>query len=261
MIRINPLFYIVAITASVFGLFKEFSMVFGIAVLHEAGHALCAKLFDVEGICFKIQPWGVCMNYKKIETTKKELLIALSGPLVNLFLLIIGSFLNSAEFFAANLFMLIINLLPVYPLDGGRMLNSVLKTEFDKETSGLILRIVSGIVVVILLVSGCILLLKTKINFSVLLASLFLILSGDRIPENETISAFTKIKHYAVNSEKEAKTALKILSRKKAVILDVIDDKGRYLGSLTSKQVMEEIAVYGYEIKFAEILQKQLLYW
>lgn len=260
MIRINPLFFIVLGITFIFGIAPQFLSVTAIAVIHEGAHAFCAYFCGCENLKFKIQPWGVCMTCDAIKNAKKELIIALAGPASNFFLLLFSGLIDSNEFYFANLFMLVINLLPVYPLDGGRILEAILKSEFSSDFVHIMLRVCSVIVTIIILISGSYLFYKTKINFSVLLIALFLSFSCDRdmcAKERKTIS---KAKHYLVEGSNSADIVLKMNGDKNNAVFDITDVSGRYIGSVTYKQIMESIALFGYEIKFDEILQKQLLY-
>ena len=50
--------------------------------------------------------------------------------------------------------------------------------------------------------------------------------------------------------------ALKVRRGSNAVVFDVTDSAHRYLGSVTLREVMEQIAEFGYDMKFNEILRK-----
>ena len=260
MIRINPLFFIVLAVVYAVNLLPQFITVLIIAVLHEGAHAVCAYFLGQRGIVFCIQPWGVCMKCKSELSSSKEIAVASAGPFSNLIMIVISSIFVMQKFYIANLFMLIINLLPVYPLDGGRILNGVLKNEFCTETRGCILKTVSAAVTIAVFVSGCFLLYKTGVNFSVLLASLFLCMTSDQIDDSENLEPLKKVVHYMVSCDENVMSALENCRKKQKAVFDIIDVSGRYIGSVTYKQVLEQIAEYGYEIKFDEILEKHLLY-
>ena len=259
MININPLFFIVLIIIWYLGLFPQYLSVLLVAILHESGHAITARILGVKNISFKIQPWGVCMRCENINDLKKEFKVSASGPLVNLFLMLISCIFNLPDFFTFNLFMFLINLLPVYPLDGGRMIKCILKQELTYGIAENLFRIISCLVTVLVLICGIVLLYKTEMNFSVLLIAIFLILSFDCENEGDKKKAILqKNCHYSVNENENAREILK-LSRKNA-IFDIYDNNNRYKGSLTYREIVEEIAQNGYGIKFKEILEKHLIY-
>lgn len=114
------------------GLFKNIIMFFSLLLIHEMGHFLMAKMFGwkVDRICF--YPYGgvtkFCddLNKPKIQ----ELIIMLMGPIFQiLFFLVMIRFLTIKEVDMLRSYhysILFFNLLPIYPLDGGKLLNIIL---------------------------------------------------------------------------------------------------------------------------------------
>lgn len=123
--------------------------VFASVVAHEFGHALAARYFGLKTIDITLLPIGGLARLKNMSKEPvQELVIALAGPLVNiaiagvLFLLLLmgvivqGSapgmgeagpkWLLMDQLIVANLFLACFNLLPAFPMDGGRVLRSLL---------------------------------------------------------------------------------------------------------------------------------------
>lgn len=114
-------------------------------LLHEFGHILTARRFGIATPDVTLYPIGGVASLERLpEKPSQELLVALAGPAVNLviaFLLIgfAGAALPEdvatiddaklglvARLAFANLFIAIFNMLPAFPMDGGRVLHAVL---------------------------------------------------------------------------------------------------------------------------------------
>jgi Zn-dependent protease len=130
------------------GLFPEVSAFFLIAVfacvvLHEYGHALMARRFGIDTLDITLYPIGGVARLQRMpKAPGAELLIALAGPAVNFAIVGVlmalgwagllslnpttagGSFL--ASLMMANLVLGLFNLIPAFPMDGGRVLRALL---------------------------------------------------------------------------------------------------------------------------------------
>ena len=120
---------------------------------HELGHFLVAKKLGYKLNSFLIAPYGVCLNYKESAFEQKdEILIAFAGPFVNFVLSIICislwwifpvSYNFTYEFVFQSLMLGLFNLLPCYPLDGGRIFVGILSKNKTRSESIKITRIIN----------------------------------------------------------------------------------------------------------------------
>jgi len=120
---------------------------------HEAGHFVALKLcrIQVKGICFgfcgAVMEVG-CMDYRQ------ELLCAAAGPMTSVLLgLSILSFAPRPGLL--SLCLAAVNLLPMYPMDGGRMLHAILMQRLSEKRAERILHIATVTVCLLLMVAAC----------------------------------------------------------------------------------------------------------
>ncbi len=142
--------------------------IFFCVVLHEFGHALTARKFGIGTRNITLLPIGGVANLKKIpENPKEEFWIAVAGPAVNIIIaLILYPFISletysamdaetlqeelgmitSGNFlfymFIANIALVLFNMIPAFPMDGGRVFRSLLAMKFGRVEAT---RIASGL--------------------------------------------------------------------------------------------------------------------
>lgn len=106
-------------------------MINTLIIIHELGHYISAKILGIETSKIVIYPLGGITKFNMDLNTKSiiEFIILISGPLsqnIGYFILI-NIFKNNIELINTyHIGILLFNLLPIYPLDGGKLLNIIL---------------------------------------------------------------------------------------------------------------------------------------
>ena len=155
------------------------------AIFHELGHLIALKNFGVIIYEFKISFFGAKIktgNLCKLKSIEK-ISILLAGPFVNLIFFIIFFALSyfvgndiHTNIYLINLFLLVFNILPFYNFDGGKILEALLSTKFNKKVSDALITIISFCVLIpITLFSICIFLSNNDDFYYLIVSGLMLL--------------------------------------------------------------------------------------
>ncbi len=142
-VYLHPTFLLVLLPPFAVGGPLTILCVFGCVLMHEFGHALMARRFGIETEDITLYPIGGVARLQRIPRAPgAELMIALAGPAVNFAIVAALAFLNLlgldalvegtmagyvlGELMIVNLVLGLFNLIPAFPMDGGRVLRAML---------------------------------------------------------------------------------------------------------------------------------------
>ena len=141
-------------------------LIFTCVLLHELGHALMAHRFSIKTRDITLYPFGGIASISTQPEPRAELFIALAGPMVNvviaglIYLIMEPIDLSQLEnvsmihrLFATNVALVAFNLLPALPMDGGRVLRSVLALLSVKNATKISARISQALCILLGLVA------------------------------------------------------------------------------------------------------------
>lgn len=150
--------------------------IFFIVVLHELGHSLAALRYGIETKDITLLPIGGVARLEKMpEKPLEEFVVAIAGPMVNIVLAVILYFFISipsteeiaamaetgitAKTFLFNLFLVnivlaVFNMIPAFPMDGGRVLRALLSIKIERHKATFIAARIGQLLAVLFIIGG-----------------------------------------------------------------------------------------------------------
>ncbi len=150
-------FFLLLSFALLFGA-KDISYLLLFSSLHESGHIIALLCLGGKIDKLTLSFYGLALRYSSALSSIRELMVIICGPLVNFILYIIIRD-------DINLLLFILNILPIYPLDGGRILRICLP-KLSKPIS---------IIALVAVIAFSLYLIIFYHSFSLILISLYLL--------------------------------------------------------------------------------------
>lgn len=270
-IKIHPLFWVLAIIA----IFTGFGLVliFGIVavLLHEMCHYAVARHYGFSAKKVSLMPYGAMLTIDEGFNKKEGIAIALAGPLGSLLvsLIVLGSwwifpqsYSVTEDFFIVNLMLFAFNLLPVFPLDGSRIVMSFNNTNKAQK----IMRWF-GICVAITFLVAFFVSAFFVINYSLAIMGIFLLFGAMFEPKEHILKRLTDKMHHIkkyitgveiVTFQLSYKSILlrvvRLLSSSRQLRLIVVDDLGQTLAILEESDIEELFNKYSLKDTLEKIL-------
>lgn len=178
-------FYLFLFSAYMFmiGKIEIFLIFYSSVLIHEIAHIVVALIINVDVTELWLMPIGVCAVYKENISIVKENIISIAGPIMSLILAIFSKdkFISSV-----NLVIMILNLIPIYPLDGGRLQKNFFIKKFSYEKGIKVSQFISDFFIVVLFIFSVIFVIYFK-NFNMLFLSSYVVLLSKKEMKKERI--------------------------------------------------------------------------
>lgn len=264
--RIHPLFTLLILLSLLTGYFIESITLFGIVLVHELGHVAAIKWYGWRLKEVKLLPFGGVAEVEELGTVSawEELVVAVAGPAQHLWMIAIAWILKTFGvydpvwwdyFIEANLMIGLFNMLPILPLDGGKVMQVAISYFIPYYRAiwyGAIVSLAASVVVIgtIIWEMG-----QGRPQLSMIAVSLFLLYSNwyalknspfhfirflsSRIERGgDFIHAGTLAQPIVVNKHRQVGEILKLFMREKYHLIYVMNERGVILKVLPEQRLL-----------------------
>jgi len=258
--------------------------IFACVTLHEFGHALAAKRFCVKTKDITLLPIGGLARLESIPVKpKEELIVAIAGPLVNILIVAvlypivhftsdITSSINQLSAITSenflfnlmfiNLWLAVFNLIPAFPMDGGRVLRALLSFKMERHKATSIAARIGQLIAIGFVVVGFF------SNPFLIFIGLFIFLGAQA--EAEYTQAKSILKGFTVNdvlmkqyqtiaSGKTIKAAVTMLLNGQSKSF-LVTENGQAVGTLSRDEIIKALSSQGENLIIHNVLNKELLF-
>jgi stage IV sporulation protein FB len=267
--RFHPLFSLIIIGSIITGYFLEAITLFGIVCIHELGHLVAAKGFGWRVKEVQLLPFGGVVVVDELGgvPAREEIMVSLAGPLQHVWMIGFAYFMKFMDngsslwwdyFIEANLMIGLFNLMPVLPLDGGKVLQCLLGYIMPYHKSILYGALVSILLSLFVIGTSIYQVIEGKLPLNLLAIGLFLLLSnwfgykqlpyhflrflmsrGDRV--SRLLMLGTLAQPIVVTKQRPLNDILRLFMREKYHLIYVVNEKGAIQAVLP-----EQLLVGGY---------------
>jgi stage IV sporulation protein FB len=264
--RIHPLFIFVWVAASLAGMFIEATTLFVIILIHELGHVWTAISYGWHVEEIQLLPFGGVAKVREYGniTAWEEIVVALAGPLNNGLMVWMAYFFSSLGwwneewtnfFIRANIIIGLFNLLPILPLDGGKVLQCLLSLRIP-YLKAIRLSIAAGFLFSIgLIIYGVGLPFLDKLNLNAIVIGGFLIYTNGHLLATAPVQKIRFLLHrqerclkesdfggdvtpLLVSSRYTVEHTLRLFRRGKYHLVYIIHKNGQVIGVLSEQKLL-----------------------
>lgn len=241
-------------------------LVFGSVLIHELGHCAMAKQFGIRVLDITLWPFGGVARIEQMPAAPgSEFLIVLAGPAMNLAIAVAllppialvwvvfgrSSLFTGGDFFAVltpgsvlaylaitNLFILVFNLLPAFPVDGGRILRAALTPVMGRARATSVAVVMGMILSIMLIVLG--IWMRNPIMPMLGVFVLFAARSESRMEHMQSAMRRLKVGQYALWDMGGISPGQPLTFALRGGARDlVVTDRGRVVGMLWRSQLLD----------------------
>lgn len=273
-IELNYSLWIVLLIFIIYGELSTFFVCFLSVFLHELSHYFAAILFHYKIDRMELNIWGGVLNlYSYVIKPSHEIVILIAGPLSNLLIALIFIIISQyievdiiKDIIFANTVLGAFNLIPITPLDGGKIIRLYLAYFFGYGKAIKIALVFSKIFSIILFIFGIYLLQYDILNGIICFVAINIYVSSKKeshfilykiIRYMDDMDKKLSNKIVVYKSNKKIKHAVDSFNPLKNRIFTVVNEKGKYRGQLSESDLLQGILDYGIYSDFESLLENK----
>ena len=270
LFKLHPLFLVTGLVFIILGQALAFFVYFIVIVLHEFAHVFVAEKLGYNLNKIYLLPFGAMLDINQNFISREdEIKVAIAGPAFNFILtfLCLGlwwifpeTYAYTSFFVFCNIITGLVNLLPCYPLDGGRILVSSLSQKLSRTKAlkiSYIFNYIFSIIFIILFFIN----LKIEVNISYALMAIFIFFGtiNNKFSGNYSMINLNKnksvydVKSLFVKGDTPLYKIFKHFNSKKFNIIYVQLNNGQ-IKMITENLVQKYLEKYSFNTKIEEIL-------
>lgn len=173
---------------------RAYLIIMFFSLLHEMGHIIMALILKIKLEKLEIMACGLSASFEErfFDNKINEIFVALAGPITSLCLAILCNninwgYLTTQEAVYSNILIFLFNLIPIYPLDGGRIIKRILSIKFGLIKAEGIVNKISNITIILLTIISSIAVYYYK-NIAIFIACIFLWSIALKEKNNKTLA-------------------------------------------------------------------------
>lgn len=274
-IKINISFILFLFISTYLGFWQNALVIFFSVLLHELGHIIIAKFFNIQVLEIQLYPFGGIAYTENISKYggRIELFVALGGPFISMLIAIAFYFFGkhlslSSTIIKYNTALFLFNLVPALPLDGGSIVRNLLLSKHSYKCATKFMTRSGKILSILILLYNISLILNGQITISYMTVAFFIFLGALREEKNCSYIYLLNrnnkkvkrlhnlhVRQLNVSEETYIRSIVEQFSPGNICRVMVFNEKGEVVKELCEADIMDGFLKYGYYGKIKDIVK------
>lgn len=274
-IKINISFILFLFISTYLGFWQNALVIFFSVLLHELGHIIIAKFFNIQVLEIQLYPFGGIAYTENISKYggRIELFVALGGPFISMLIAIAFYFFGkhlslSSTIIKYNTALFLFNLVPALPLDGGSIVRNLLLSKHSYKYATKFMTRSGKILSILILLYNISLILNRQITISYMTVAFFIFLGALREEKNCSYIYLLNrnnkkvkrlhnlhVRQLNVSEETYIRSIVEQFSPGNICRVMVFNEKGEVVKELCEADIMDGFLKYGYYGKIKDIVK------